>query len=59
MIDFDEYIESVAVGQAIKELRHGMETAKVIRVGDWVYKLRCPNIDVERIKLHKNTKGGR
>lgn len=52
MIDLDGYIESVADGQSIEELRHGMETAKVIRVGDWIYKLRCSNIDVARIELH-------
>ena len=52
MIDFDGYIESVADGQPIVELRHGMETAKVIRVGSWVYKLRSSNIDVARIELH-------
>ena len=52
MIDLDGYIESVADGQPIEELRHGMETAKVIRVGDWIYKLCCSNIDVARIELH-------
>ena len=52
MIDFDRYIESVANGLLIVELQHGMETAKVVRVGDWVYKLRCSGIDVERIELH-------
>ena len=57
MIDFEEYIKSVAGGQQIVELRNGMETARVIRVGDWVYKLRCHNIDVERVELHNKCFG--
>ena len=52
MLDFDGYIESVADGHSIVELRHGMETTKVVRVGDWIYKLRCTNMDVARIELH-------
>lgn len=52
MIDFDEYIESRAYGDPAIVLPHGRESAKVIRVREWVYKLRCINISQERFALH-------
>lgn len=58
MIDFDEYIKSVAGGQPIKEFRGGMESARVVRIGEWVYKLRWQNAYEERLKLHNKYFGG-
>ena len=52
VIDFDEYIKLIAGGQQPVELQHGMESAKVVRVGEWVYKLRCQNAYEERLMLH-------
>ena len=52
MINFDEYIVCCAGDKSVIELRHGIESARVVRVGEWVYKLRCKNISEEYIELH-------
>lgn len=52
-MDFDQCIVRVANGVEIIELAPGIETLKVVRVGEWVYKFRIRNIDRCRLQLHQ------